>query len=148
MMAEMVYHYIADDTDVYDGIPPELAEEDAERALRCSGLLERLTVFFKEVEMGLTRRDFLKTSIAASTAATVGMPLAKEAEAAVKGRRGGLAVGQVGVPLLRHRLRHHGGYPGRQDRRHQGRPGRAGEPRSELRQRLLQRQDSSTAPTV
>src|SRR5512147_2934178 len=31
--------------------------------------------------MGLTRRDFLKTSIAASTAATVGMPLAKEAEA-------------------------------------------------------------------
>ena len=33
--------------------------------------------------MGLTRRDFLKTSIAASTAATVGMPLAKEAEAAV-----------------------------------------------------------------
>ncbi len=34
--------------------------------------------------MGLTRRDFLKTSIAASTAATVGMPLAKEAEAQVK----------------------------------------------------------------
>ncbi|HRH79959.1 MAG TPA: nitrate reductase catalytic subunit NapA [Thiobacillaceae bacterium] len=34
--------------------------------------------------MGLTRRDFLKTSIAASTAATVGMPLSKQAEAAVK----------------------------------------------------------------
>lgn len=27
MMAEMVYHYIADDTEVFDGIPPELAEE-------------------------------------------------------------------------------------------------------------------------
>ncbi|MCP5276848.1 MAG: nitrate reductase catalytic subunit NapA [Thiobacillus sp.] len=34
--------------------------------------------------MGLSRRDFLKTSIAASTAATVGMPLSKQAEAAVK----------------------------------------------------------------
>jgi nitrate reductase NapA len=33
--------------------------------------------------MTLTRRDFLKTSIAASTAATVGMPLSKQAEAAV-----------------------------------------------------------------
>ncbi|MBI5937823.1 MAG: nitrate reductase catalytic subunit NapA [Betaproteobacteria bacterium] len=32
----------------------------------------------------MTRRDFLKTSIAASTAATVGMPLSKSAEAAVK----------------------------------------------------------------
>ncbi len=28
MMAEMVYHYIADDNDVYEGIPPELAEEE------------------------------------------------------------------------------------------------------------------------
>lgn len=28
MMAEMVYHYIADDHDVYEGIPPELAEEE------------------------------------------------------------------------------------------------------------------------
>ncbi|MEW5893510.1 MAG: nitrate reductase catalytic subunit NapA [Pseudomonadota bacterium] len=34
--------------------------------------------------MALTRREFLKTSIAASTAATVGMPLSKAAEAAVK----------------------------------------------------------------
>ena len=34
--------------------------------------------------MGLTRREFLKNSIAASTAATVGMPLSKAAEAAVK----------------------------------------------------------------
>jgi nitrate reductase NapA len=34
--------------------------------------------------MKLSRRDFLKTSIAASTAATVGMPLSKQAEAAVK----------------------------------------------------------------
>ncbi len=34
--------------------------------------------------MGLSRRDFLKTSIAASTAATVGMPLSKQAEAAIK----------------------------------------------------------------
>ncbi|MFN3594709.1 MAG: nitrate reductase catalytic subunit NapA [Thiobacillaceae bacterium] len=34
--------------------------------------------------MALTRRDFLKTSIAASTAATVGMPLSKQAEAAIK----------------------------------------------------------------
>ena len=33
--------------------------------------------------MTLSRRDFLKTSIAASTAATVGMPLSKQAEAAV-----------------------------------------------------------------
>ncbi len=33
--------------------------------------------------MGLSRRDFLKTSIAASTAASVGMPMAKQAEAAV-----------------------------------------------------------------
>ncbi|MFA5082125.1 MAG: molybdopterin-dependent oxidoreductase, partial [Hydrogenophilaceae bacterium] len=39
--------------------------------------------------MGLTRRDFLKTSIAASTAATVGMPLAKNAEAAVKASEAG-----------------------------------------------------------
>jgi anaerobic selenocysteine-containing dehydrogenase len=34
--------------------------------------------------MGLTRRDFLKTSIAGATAATVGMPLSEQAEAAVK----------------------------------------------------------------
>jgi nitrate reductase NapA len=39
--------------------------------------------------MGLTRRDFLKTSMAASAAATVGMPLAKEAEAAVKAGEAG-----------------------------------------------------------
>ena len=34
--------------------------------------------------MGLSRRDFLKTSVAAATAATVGMPLSEQAEAAVK----------------------------------------------------------------
>ncbi len=34
--------------------------------------------------MGLTRRDFLKTSVAGATAATVGMPLSKQAEAAVR----------------------------------------------------------------
>ena len=34
--------------------------------------------------MAMTRRDFLKTSIAASTAATVGMPLSEQAEAAIK----------------------------------------------------------------
>ncbi|PJB03298.1 MAG: periplasmic nitrate reductase subunit alpha, partial [Hydrogenophilales bacterium CG_4_9_14_3_um_filter_63_34] len=34
--------------------------------------------------MGLSRRDFLKTSIAGATAATVGMPLSEQAEAAVK----------------------------------------------------------------
>ena len=39
--------------------------------------------------MGLSRRDFLKTSIAASTAATVGMPLSKQAEAAVKAGEAG-----------------------------------------------------------
>lgn len=39
--------------------------------------------------MGLSRRDFLKTSIAASTAATVGMPVSKEAEAAVKASEAG-----------------------------------------------------------
>jgi nitrate reductase NapA len=33
--------------------------------------------------MGLTRRDFLKTSVAGATAATVGMPISKQAEAAV-----------------------------------------------------------------
>ncbi len=33
--------------------------------------------------MGLSRRDFLKTSVAGATAATVGMPLSKQAEAAV-----------------------------------------------------------------
>ncbi|MCU0841793.1 MAG: chaperone NapD [Thiobacillaceae bacterium] len=27
VMAEMVYHYIADDQQVYDSLPPELAEE-------------------------------------------------------------------------------------------------------------------------
>lgn len=27
IMAEMVYHYLADDEKVYEGIPPELAEE-------------------------------------------------------------------------------------------------------------------------
>lgn len=27
MMAEMVYHYIADDTEVFEGIPPELTEQ-------------------------------------------------------------------------------------------------------------------------
>ena len=30
MMAEMVYHYIADDNDVYEGIPPELTEQEQE----------------------------------------------------------------------------------------------------------------------
>lgn len=39
--------------------------------------------------MGLSRRDFLKTSIAASTAATVGLPLSKQAEAAVKASEAG-----------------------------------------------------------
>ena len=34
--------------------------------------------------MHINRRDFLKSSIAASTAATVGMPLSKQAEAAVQ----------------------------------------------------------------
>lgn len=34
--------------------------------------------------MSINRRDFLKSSIAASTAATVGMPLSKQAEAAIK----------------------------------------------------------------
>jgi nitrate reductase NapA len=34
--------------------------------------------------MGLSRRDFLKSSVAGATAATVGMPLSKQAEAAVK----------------------------------------------------------------
>lgn len=27
IMAEMVYHYLADDEKIYEGIPPELAEE-------------------------------------------------------------------------------------------------------------------------
>ncbi len=39
--------------------------------------------------MGLSRRDFLKTSIAGATAATVGMPLSEQAEAAVKGGEAG-----------------------------------------------------------
>ncbi len=39
--------------------------------------------------MGLTRRDFLKSSIAASTAATVGIPISKQAEAAVKAEEAG-----------------------------------------------------------
>ncbi len=39
--------------------------------------------------MGLTRRDFLKTSIAASTAATVGLPMSKQAEAAVRAAEAG-----------------------------------------------------------
>jgi len=39
--------------------------------------------------MGLTRRDFLKNSIAASAALTVGMPVAREAEAAVKASEAG-----------------------------------------------------------
>lgn len=39
--------------------------------------------------MGLSRRDFLKTSIAASTAATVGLPISKQAEAAVKASEAG-----------------------------------------------------------
>ncbi|MBU1664998.1 MAG: nitrate reductase catalytic subunit NapA [Gammaproteobacteria bacterium] len=34
--------------------------------------------------MGINRREFLKTSIAAGTAATVGMPLSEQAEAAIK----------------------------------------------------------------
>ncbi len=34
--------------------------------------------------MGLSRREFIKTSVAGATAATVGMPLAKHAEAAVR----------------------------------------------------------------
>jgi nitrate reductase NapA len=34
--------------------------------------------------MNINRREFLKSSIAASTAATVGMPLSEQAEAAVK----------------------------------------------------------------
>jgi len=32
MMAEMVYHYIADDRDVYEGIPPELQETEPAEA--------------------------------------------------------------------------------------------------------------------
>ena len=39
--------------------------------------------------MGLSRRDFLKTSIAASTAATVGLPISKQAEAAAKATEAG-----------------------------------------------------------
>jgi nitrate reductase NapA len=39
--------------------------------------------------MGLSRRDFLKNSIAGATAATVGMPLSKQAEAAVKAGESG-----------------------------------------------------------
>ncbi|MFN3594020.1 MAG: nitrate reductase catalytic subunit NapA [Thiobacillaceae bacterium] len=39
--------------------------------------------------MGLSRRDFLKTSIAASTAATVGLPISKQAEAAVRASEAG-----------------------------------------------------------
>ena len=39
--------------------------------------------------MGLSRRDFLKTSVAGATAATVGMPLSKQAEAAVKAGEAG-----------------------------------------------------------
>ena len=39
--------------------------------------------------MGLTRRDFLKTSIAGATAATVGIPLSEQAEAAVKASEAG-----------------------------------------------------------
>ena len=30
IMAEMVYHYIADDNDVYEGLPPELQESACE----------------------------------------------------------------------------------------------------------------------
>ncbi len=30
VMAEMVYHYFADDDQVYDGLPAELAEEEAQ----------------------------------------------------------------------------------------------------------------------
>jgi anaerobic selenocysteine-containing dehydrogenase len=58
--------------------------------------------------MGLSRRDFLKTSVAGATAATVGMPLSKQAEAAVKAGEAGWQLGQGSLPLLRHRLRHHG----------------------------------------
>ncbi len=32
MMAEMVYHYIADDHDVYEGIPPELVDDAQQEA--------------------------------------------------------------------------------------------------------------------
>lgn len=39
--------------------------------------------------MGLSRRDFLKTSIAASTAATVGLPISQQAEAAVRASEAG-----------------------------------------------------------
>jgi nitrate reductase NapA len=36
------------------------------------------------MDMNLTRRDFLKSSIAASTAATVGLPLSQQAAAQVR----------------------------------------------------------------
>ncbi|MDO9225018.1 MAG: nitrate reductase catalytic subunit NapA [Pseudomonadota bacterium] len=39
--------------------------------------------------MGLSRRDFLKNSVAGATAATVGMPLSQQAEAAVKAGESG-----------------------------------------------------------
>ncbi|MDD5388657.1 MAG: nitrate reductase catalytic subunit NapA [Gallionellaceae bacterium] len=39
--------------------------------------------------MGLSRRDFLKNSVAGATAATVGLPLSKQAEAAVKAGEAG-----------------------------------------------------------
>ena len=69
--------------------------------------------------MGLSRRDFLKTSVAGATAATVGMPLSKQAEAAVKAGEAGWQWDK-GVSFLRYRLRHHGGHQGRPHRRHQG----------------------------
>ncbi len=60
----------------------------------------------------LSRRDFVKTSVAAATAAAVGVPMA---DAAGHCRhRAGHRLGKERLPLLRRRLRRRG--------RHQGRP--------------------------
>jgi anaerobic selenocysteine-containing dehydrogenase len=99
--------------------------------------------------MDVTRREFLKTSAATATATAAGITIpaaalakSKEAEAGVQWDKGvcrfcgtgcGImvgtkdgrivatsAVGQGRMPLLRHRLRHHGRHKGRPHRRHQG----------------------------
>jgi nitrate reductase NapA len=55
--------------------------------------------------MNITRREFLKTSAAATTAATVGIPIGETAWAGVKEAEADW---------------HHGCYKGRTHRRHQG----------------------------
>jgi nitrate reductase NapA len=93
--------------------------------------------------MNINRREFLKSSIAASTAATVGMPLSEQAEAAVKAGEKDWQWDKGGVPHVRRRAAASWWPRPRQGRMvaTKGDPDAPVNKRAELHQGLLQRQD-------